>query len=77
MPKPIPYATCPNCGKRGYPNRDAAKRAARRSHPSERMSAYPCPLTPEGITPRWHIGHLPPTVKNGEDRRNIPPKKKG
>lgn len=54
---------CPEgCGKRAYRNRREAKRAARRYHPGDHLSAYPCGQL-------WHYGHLQNVVRHGQMRR--------
>lgn len=42
--------TCRGCGKRRYPTRRDARRAARLAHPGEHLRAYPCGMF-------WHLGH--------------------
>ena len=51
---------CASCGKLHYPSRKAARKAARRKHPGERLSAY---QACGGYG--WHIGHLPGAVVHG------------
>lgn len=46
MPRPHPaasYERCPACGKKTYPSRSAARKAAKALHPNERLNAYRCP----------------------------------
>lgn len=57
------WSTCPRCGKRRYPTRRVARRQARRLYPGDRLSAYPCGTF-------WHVGHLPDSVKAGEETRD-------
>ncbi|RKT82734.1 hypothetical protein SAMN05421805_104205 [Saccharopolyspora antimicrobica] len=49
---------CPTCGKKVYGNRRAARRAAKRLYPADRMHAYRCPTKGPWEANRWHIGHL-------------------
>lgn len=51
---------CTSHGKRLYGSRDTAKQAIRRQH-SKGMRAYRCEL----VAGYWHIGHLPPAVRDG------------
>ena len=61
-----PWLTC-ECGKRGYPNRGAAKKALRRAHPDgNRMHAYQCDVD----SALWHVGHTPEPIKRGEVDRH-------
>lgn len=46
----LSVGVCPTCGKRRYPTRRDARRAARLAHPGEHMRAYPCGSF-------WHLGH--------------------
>lgn len=50
--------SCPDCGKRSFTTRKAAKKAARRIGDGDHMSAYRC----GGY---WHIGHLPTAIIRG------------
>ena len=59
---PTPLTHCTVCGKLVFPSRKAAKTAARRAHPGERMNAYRC-------NGWWHYGHLMPYVKSGRHPR--------
>ena len=54
---PRNWHTCPACGKRAWPSRRAARRAAR--GPLTDLNAYPCPHRPGW----WHLGHLPRSRK--------------
>lgn len=47
---------CRRCGKRRYPTRRDARRAARLAHPGEHLRAYRC----GGY---WHIGHPTRTTR--------------
>ena len=51
---------CASCGKRYYVSRKVARKAARRNHPGQHMSAY---LGCDGSG--WHLGHLPGVVTSG------------
>lgn len=58
-PRTYPWRhTCERCGKQGYQSRKAARRAARRFHPGERMSTYQCGDC-------WHNGHAPDALRHG------------
>lgn len=46
-----PIGTCPDCGKWCWTSKKIAKAAAKRNHPGEHLSAYPCGRW-------WHYGHL-------------------
>lgn len=62
--------SCPVCGKVGYGTRSDAKRAARAKHPGDHLSPYRCGNL-------WHIGHLPPGVRDGiVDRSTLKPPKR-
>lgn len=50
--------------KRSYPSRADAKAAAQRHPDTAKMSAFPCEDDP-AAPPHYHIGHLPPSVRNG------------
>ena len=55
------------CGKRRYPSRKEARRAARtlpRGNRADRTRAYQCA---PGI---WHIGHHPTSLRNGAITRD-------
>lgn len=47
------WITCAACGKRSYPDRRAARRAARAAHPSAHLQEYEC----EPDSGRWHYGN--------------------
>lgn len=47
----LPWRRC-GCGKRSYPDRKTARRAARAWHPGQRMQAYTC-----RVGSGFHIGH--------------------
>jgi hypothetical protein len=49
----LPWVTCDDCGKRGYPERADAKRARRRTAGGH-LAAYRCS---SGL---WHVGHRVP-----------------
>ncbi len=71
MSKPLWSGTCPDTGKRCYPDRRTAKRAARglkgrKGH----VNAYPC-------GDHWHFGHLPDWVINGQIPRSYLKKETG
>lgn len=51
-PPGVTYVTCGWCGKRGYPTRPAAKRAAGIIQTSERLRVYSCGNV-------WHITSVP------------------
>lgn len=53
---------CRRCGKRCYPTRREARRAARLAHPGEHMRAYRC----GGY---WHLGHPNPHRITDQDVR--------
>jgi len=53
---------CPTCGKRCFPTRRAAKKAARRWFPNETLRPYQC----DGV---WHIGHTPAWVRRGDEKK--------
>lgn len=55
------YFVCPAHGKRAYPRRRDARRAARRHH-DPGLREYPC----SRFAGCWHFGHVPPPVKRGE-----------
>lgn len=63
--QPGSIGSCEPCGKYTYLSRKAARRNARRVHPDDPMSAYPCPHNPQ----HWHVGHLPPAIKDGRRTR--------
>lgn len=52
---------CPDCGKRSYAHRKAAKAEIRRIN-GTRMREYRCPTT----RTYFHIGHLPDAVVTGK-----------
>lgn len=56
MKKDLTVATCTRCGKKSYPNRRTARKAARIYHPGDHLTAYPCPDNPR----LWHLGHNRP-----------------
>lgn len=60
---------CDRCGKQSSPSRRAARTRARSVPGGVHMSSYPCPHNPNV----WHIGHLPPRVRQGtlERRRYL------
>lgn len=63
---------CPACQKKTYPNKKAAKLAAKNLYPDDHLSAYQCRSTKDvRPTPApWHIGHLDERIMTGEmDRR--------
>lgn len=60
-----PLTHCTVCGKLVYATRKAAKAAARRAHPGERMNAYRC-------NGWWHYGHLMTAVRRGHAARPRP-----
>lgn len=62
------FVTCV-CGKRAYPSRKAARRAARIAS-RQGVNAYEC--THPGASPnyRWHYGHLPYQVKESRWSRH-------
>lgn len=45
-----PLFVCPECGKKAYDTKAAAKRGGRRLYPGVTMRAYNCPGTPW-----WHL----------------------
>lgn len=49
---------CPECGKRCYRSRKAAKQAMRELQSGDQMSVYPCGEF-------WHFGHTPYGVLRG------------
>ncbi|ABE67611.1 hypothetical protein Wildcat_6 [Mycobacterium phage Wildcat] len=61
--KPIPYTTCPYCGKRSYESRKEARLSASRVHPrhSGHASVYRCLYDKT----RWHWGHLHAATRRG------------
>lgn len=61
-----PVGWCRTHGKNLYRSRRAARRAARRFHPGDHLSSYPC----DEHSARWHIGHLPAAVTAGEQARS-------
>lgn len=61
MGRPLAYATCLGCGKRGYYSKGTAKKEMR-AKGMHGMSVYRCKTSP---TVLWHWGHLPPSVKEG------------
>lgn len=58
------WHTCPACGKRAWPSRRAARRAARGRYAD--LTAYPCPHRPGW----WHLGHLPRSITRGRATRS-------
>lgn len=50
---------CLTCGKKRWPDRKAAKRAAKAMYPGHVLRAYRC-------AGAWHIGHLPAPVRTGD-----------
>lgn len=65
---PLWNGTCPRCGKRQYPTRRAARKAARTIPSDGHLNAYRCGRY-------WHLGHLPAAVIAGElSRADINPK---
>lgn len=71
------WFVCPECGKRSYESRRAAKGVAKRlgaMNGQTRNSSYECldEANPDGGSGRWHIGRLAPAVVYGlADRRNL------
>jgi ribosomal protein L32 len=64
---------CPACGKKTYPNKKAAKLAAKNLYPDDHLSAYRCRSTKDvRPTPApWHVGHLDERIMTGQmDRRD-------
>lgn len=57
--------TCSTCGKQIYPDRKAARKAASIFHPGAPLHAYEC-----DTKGRWHYGHLPDEVVEGERTRD-------
>lgn len=56
---------CPDCGKRRFNSRKAARKAARTIKPGEQMGVYRC-------GDYWHFGHTPYVVARGViDRREV------
>lgn len=65
----LDIGTCPNCLKKCWRNKKAAKQALQNIHPAAGMSVYPCP---HGNG--YHYGHLSARVKSGDvDRRDLRP----
>lgn len=58
---------CPDCGKKRWGSRKAAKDFAKQQYPYDKLSAYQC-------GDWWHIGHLTPQVIAGDLPR--PPARK-
>ncbi len=58
------WGTC-SCGKRGWVSRKAARKACRTIDRADHMAVYRC--TASGM---WHVGHLPPEVKDGRWSRD-------
>jgi hypothetical protein len=56
---------CRPCRKQLFTSRKAAKRACRRRHPAEQLTAYRCP-----VDDGWHGGHLPRKVREGRVARS-------
>jgi cysteinyl-tRNA synthetase len=56
---------CEPCNKKAYSTRAYAKKAVKRWHPGEHVSAYPCPVTPN----LFHVGHLSKGVISGVTSR--------
>lgn len=54
------WNTCPDCGKKSYRTRKAARKMRRVYHPGDRQSAYECPYG-NG----WHYGHTPTYGRRG------------
>lgn len=54
---------CGVCGKQCYTSRKAAKEAAHRAHPQEKLSVYRCDKF-------FHYGHKPYVVTRGLAERN-------
>ncbi|KRV48803.1 hypothetical protein AQ490_23325 [Wenjunlia vitaminophila] len=52
---------CPECGKRCYASRTAARKAARVLYPGDAMCAYRCP------SGWWHYGHRAPYWRRGRN----------
>lgn len=46
----LSVGVCPTCGKRRYPSRRDARKAARLAHPGDHLRAYLCGAF-------WHLGH--------------------
>ncbi|MCU1647120.1 MAG: hypothetical protein JWN03_7395 [Nocardia sp.] len=59
------WTWCPNCEKRGYPSRKAARKVCGQV-PGRRMNAYPCTRV-DGM---FHVGHLPQVVRAGDVTRH-------
>lgn len=57
------HGRCPDCGKKRWPSRRAANRAAARLPGGQRLSAYRC-------GDYWHLGHLPRPVTAGKIGRD-------
>lgn len=59
------WIRCPDCGKRGWVEKKAAKAVDRRLH-DPRMSVYRCPYN----YTYWHVGTLPAPVVAGDIPRS-------
>lgn len=55
------HGTCEVHGKKSYPSKDLAKKAVQEMH-DPGMREYRC----DDNDGYWHIGHLPPAVRNGD-----------
>lgn len=60
-----PWHTCPDCGKRTFASRKAAKAAARIDS-LQRLSAYEC----HGRPGAWHLGHQHAGIIHGQYGRD-------
>lgn len=61
----VTWSTCRYCGKRGYPTRRQARRAAQAHAGGGVLNEYECPQVPDGFDRVWHLGHLPDPVAAG------------
>lgn len=59
--QPLSVGLCGPCGKKTYLSRKAAKAIAKRANKADPGTAYRCP---ENLD-QWHVGHLPPEIRNG------------
>ena len=60
------HGDCPDCGKRRYGTRKAAKGVARKAHAGENMIEYRC-------GDYWHLAHAPHhVVRRGIERARNP-----
>lgn len=65
MPGGHKWWTCHECGKRAYPDREAAKRAIKTHIEKRGLRPYRC-------GEMWHIGHIATPVITGQaSRHNI------